>query len=310
MEFWSNNSCVLSWSSYLSQWWQSKKVGVLENTPMPRKVSFPAGCAIVSGKQEHTPIIKEFWYRYFSISSKCKCLIPEDFLKRMITSLSWELWLVINSRGEIIGTVVRKRLGEIQIGDQSMKEAYMVDYFCVHPAWRKKGIGRGLLNHLHNQTKHPFSPHFILWEGVQASIPPISSGIYWWREGKGININTQIKKQILENKPLTPTKNDIFSRTFSKEETSIWQMSKGVVYIWNTFHRTMPEGKELYILLHGTSEEAIEEYMNTLETDKIILRPRGITEAILPGWNYDSPYQWVVYNLRYTGGYSYPVFMS
>lgn len=305
MEFWSNNSCVLSWKDSLSSWWRSEKVGVLDSTPMPRKVVFPAGCKVLRGKKEHSLTLREFWYRYFSISSKCKCLIPEDFLQKMIETSIWEIWMLVNSRGECIGTIVRKSIGKLQIESQTFEQAYIVDYYCVHPAWRKRGIGRGLLNHLHNQTKHPFAPHFILWEGVQVSLPPISSGIYWVREGCG---NSTIQKKKLEKLPSSFT-SQIVSKLPQYNETTIYQLPSGYVIVTNTFHKTVPEGKEIYILSHGSSEKAIEEYIQSVEKDKIFLRPRGITESIVPGWQYDSPFQWVAYNLKYTGGYSYPVFL-
>jgi len=72
------------------------------------------------------------------------------------------------------------------------KEMYCVDCFCIHPSWRKKGVGDFLLTKLHiyvNENKIPYS--MFLKEGQQLSIlvKPLYTGIYVYRKIKN-NINS------------------------------------------------------------------------------------------------------------------------
>ena len=71
------------------------------------------------------------------------------------------------------------------IGSFLDKEMYCVDCFCIHPSWRKKGLGDFLLTKLHiyvNENKIPYS--MFLKEGPQLSIlvKPLYSGIYVYRK--------------------------------------------------------------------------------------------------------------------------------
>ena len=60
-------------------------------------------------------------------------------------------------------------------------DIYLVDCFCVHPAWRGKGIGDYLLHELHHMMRDKPKALFIK-EGKPLPIIPMYSGIYVYRE--------------------------------------------------------------------------------------------------------------------------------
>lgn len=67
---------------------------------------------------------------------------------------------------------------------------YSVDCFCIHPQWRKKGVGDYLLTQLHiyvNKNKLPYS--LFLKEGSQLNIinPKLYSGMYVYKKTESSN---------------------------------------------------------------------------------------------------------------------------
>ena len=81
---------------------------------------------------------------------------------------------------QIIGCIRYKYIGMFLD-----KEIYCVDCFCIHPSWRKKGLGDYLLTKLHiyvNKNNIPYS--MFLKEGPQLNImnTPIYSGVYVYRK--------------------------------------------------------------------------------------------------------------------------------
>jgi len=71
------------------------------------------------------------------------------------------------------------------IGTFLSKPMYLVDCFCIHPSWRKKGVGDYLLTVLHNYSNNKAIPHCLfLKEGSSLSILhlPFYSGIYSYKK--------------------------------------------------------------------------------------------------------------------------------
>jgi GNAT superfamily N-acetyltransferase len=80
---------------------------------------------------------------------------------------------VRDKTGHIAGCIRYHYLGQF-ISDKG-QEIYCEDCFCIHPKWRKKGVGDYLLTQLHiyvNKNNIPYS--MFLKEGAQLSIinPP------------------------------------------------------------------------------------------------------------------------------------------
>lgn len=250
-------------------------------------------CALRLAKIEDARALVEFWNRFYSTSSKAKCFVPVDFVCKMLLKGVWEIWIVVTQSGEIVGSIMRRWMKNLQIPPAVLPRAGFIEYFCVHPSWRKKGVGRLLLANLHN-TASPNGicpPHLFLWEGLHPTTPPFSTGLFYSKRGSARNTLESIKENL--EKAWAICKRDcITAEGVPSDEVNLYQTSKGIVAIWNTFHRSMPDGARIGIVVGNAGEEAIEEVLEKGPYG-VLLRTSSKT-----GWSMDSPYQWVAYNLH------------
>jgi hypothetical protein len=143
----------------------------------------------------------------------------------------------------------------------------------------------------------------MMWEGIQLSVPPVSAGLFMYKKCSHVG-GLQVEK-LQGSSSASAWKalqrgNHLWSEyDSSAEETSIWSSSRGPVAIWNTFHRSVPEGLLIGIVVGGDvgSADAFSSASG---------HPFGILLATWPfrlhslyaldGWQIDSPYQWISYN--------------
>lgn len=123
--------------------------------------------------------IKTFLKNYFGNPPKKPILnIPED-------KLCGEKDIILYIKEEIIIGCIRYHY----IGTFLDKEIYCVDCFCIHPLWRKKGVGDHLLTMLHvyaNKNNIPYA--MFLKEGYLNIINmPLYSSVYVYRKIKKSN---------------------------------------------------------------------------------------------------------------------------
>lgn len=297
MSFWKNNKYVPSWPGYLSSYWNKSKPHrlVLEKSLF---ASTASSLNVRIARQSDLEAIQEFWYRYFSISSSCRCTIPLTRIQEM--SRTDEIWVVVveeGVKGIVVGTIVRRFAKRVHVEDAYFPQIGVIDYFCVHPAWRSRGVGRKLLQNMHNTNPGDvFHPHFFLWEGFQAGIPPIASGVFW-----SLIPTTKVKDNLVEISIESIWHKFYKSRRVWSEESStsdlyayeIDGLDEWIV-IQDTHHVTVPEGKKIGILV-GQSSNKIE-----ISTSWELLFPgKLMAETISQNeWRMDSPYQWISYNLQ------------
>lgn len=302
--FWISNPCVPTWSQRISAWWGNRTVQILEPGWKPIVRGVP-GYTLRRARDTDVHAITELWSRYYSTSSSCVCRIPASFLQERIRSNQWETYLVIqDATGFCVGTIVRRWLqGSVRLqGTAVLPRAAIVDYFCTAPNVRKLGIGRWLLQTLHAQGPTPLPPHFILWEGLQVSIPPTVSAMYWSRksqvkrEGTVIKLDAEGAKGVWNKLILGRDICMEWTATSQPKEMSFWRTSQGDVILWNTFHRSVPEQLWIAVVVAATSAAAV----NACAEEKgmpfgILVSSGKFAEG--DAWSFDSPFQWVTYNL-------------
>ena len=86
-------------------------------------------------------------------------LVKEDELLR-----EKDLLFVVRDEQQIVGTLRYRFVG--QLLTQCMPDIYRVDAFCIHPLWRKRGVGDYLLTQLHcyaNEKNIPYAM-FVLFK--------------------------------------------------------------------------------------------------------------------------------------------------
>lgn len=106
--------------------------------------------------------------------------IPEN---RLIEEKDLLLYIEDINNSHIIGCIRHHFIGRFISSNN--EEIYCVDCFCIHPNWRKKGLGDYLLSELHRIANKNSKPYTIfLKEGVKLSIfnQPYYSGIYVYKK--------------------------------------------------------------------------------------------------------------------------------
>lgn len=306
--FWNNNPCAPNWSSALAAWWSKKPPSLLQVQPYRVPCIPVSGCELRRGVIGDASAISEFWSRWFAVTPSCRCLLPANFIAESISSGRWELYLVLDSStGCIVGTGVRRWLTNLTFRYENTKEviwnkAAMIDYFCCAPAWRSKGVGRWILATLQNTGPVPLPPHLILWEGLHPTIPPVSTGFFYAirsfvKTKEDIQeIKESHERQTAWNTLLEQNKPDLFTKTGSFEEVSLWRVKDGFLAIWNTFHRSIPDGAKIGVLIMASSGKTIDRFVESSQNPFGVLLATETKDSELT-WTIDSPYQWIVYNL-------------
>lgn len=86
------------------------------------------------------------------------------------------LWMVRDTEG-IVGTLRYHFIGTM------VEPIYMVDSFCIHPRWRRKGVGDFLLNELHRYANQHRMPNALFLKEGQPIHPfPLYTGVYVFRK--------------------------------------------------------------------------------------------------------------------------------
>lgn len=140
--------------------------------------------------------VREFLIKYFGKPPQTPILdIPED---RLLGEKDY--MLVVRDIGKnIVGCIRYHYLGIFVTGDN--QDIYCEDCFCIHPKWRKKGVGDYLLTKLHifvNKNNIPYS--MFLKEGRKLSIinEPFYSGIYVFRKTKQLEIKNILSLTVIQ----------------------------------------------------------------------------------------------------------------
>ena len=306
--FWSGNSLVPSWTSMIYHAWSGHPPKILETMHVQKRARLPPGCIMKPLEQADVPAVVEFWGRYFSITPSCRCLVPPAHVSKMISQKSWDGIIVLHASGEIIGSAVRRVIHNLHVREITLPKAAAADFYCIHPAWRKKGVGRAILSAFQNSTPAPTPPVLVLWDKPQIKVPPIITGMFMSRVCQATsNQATQLKDpQACKEAWLNCVKGvDVWSPE-PGEEISFWvplgqQRGQKPVIIWNTFHRTVPDGLLIGIVL-SRDPEATEALAQAKSPWGVLLAPVPLHQTIsftqtYKSWKINSIFQWIGYNL-------------
>jgi hypothetical protein len=225
-----------------------------------------------------------------------------------------EIFVCLKPTGEVIGSIVRRWVSGLHMREVRWPRAGIIDYFCIHPAHRRKGVGRALLTFLHNSTlltEKIMPPQLMLWEGIQPTIPPASVGVFLHRycikghmtataSPPGTSPASAVEEGplLLEKWQAMQRGKDIWNESCEASgETSIWTIGEHTVAIWDTFHRSVPEGLLIGIVVGSSGPEAATAFSQSSGHPFGILLMTGSLFSS-EGWTMDSPYQWISYNTK------------
>ncbi len=128
--------------------------------------------------------ITQFWQQYFKgRGSTPITVVSHDELNDWLRNEFILIAAFNDSR--IIGTAMSAPLGSIHrigIGSTTFRTRW-IDFFCVDPRYRGRGLGSSLLHALLDEQKAIGEPaSFFVKEGAPLSIPSFSTSSYVWRK--------------------------------------------------------------------------------------------------------------------------------
>ena len=305
MSFWRDNPCVPTWLGTATAWWNGSPPRILEPSPSQAATPVP-GFTLSRGGKDDAPAVCEFLALWFS-TSRARCDLPPAVLSKALDE--WDLWIV-RRNGSIVGTVVRRWIRNAAIGLAVWPRAGIVEYFAVHPAVRKRGIGRWLLRTLQASTPKPIPPHFILWESVGigfGSIPPLVMGRYWVCE-QAASSNPNVKRVAAAAAAVWNTltaKSFLHSSwTPGSVDLSVWETPAGTVAVQDLFHRSVPDGRRMAMIVAASGAPAVAAFAASSPWPILLA-----DQSWGANWTPDSPFQWIGYNvLAGTVTTAYPCF--
>lgn len=194
-------------------WWQYIQDSIIsaprppkllpQSETMPQKlIRSPCGTFPTRMNPEKGEEYGKFLAQYFFPTSHTHSLqIPPVHIQTQLRNQSWIGAEVRDTRGSLVGIVVSKYIGKepklhIPIG--------MIDYLCVHPAWRKKGITNILLRAVYTFSAQQRPPRLIQYfqkEGMPATNPPLFMTRYYMRAPRKYTAQVPLQKIPLENYP-------------------------------------------------------------------------------------------------------------
>jgi len=128
----------------------------------------------------------------------------------------------------------------------------------------------------------------MLWESYLPSIPPMAAGVYWRKE---CVVGKRERLTEAEERPLWDRMREgrpIWSEYKRSEDLHIYATNSGHVVIWNTWHRRIPQGDTIGIVLAATGAVDLSP------------SPFGLllADTKYEGWDFNGPFQWGLYNMN------------
>jgi hypothetical protein len=261
--------------------------------------------------------IQLFIKTYFGSPSNTPILdIPIDKL----LSEKDHILYVTDIDNNIVGCIRYHYIGNF-ISDRN-QDIYCEDCFCIHPKWRKKGVGEYLLTTLHNYVNKKNIPYSIfLKEGSPLNIfnLPFYSSIYVYKNPiKPINTVNIINLSIEDAYKLVEIFRELNPDTFiilnKYSKNQIWKMYKKnnyfvLVCFQDTYQIIEDKNKkqkqkigwitawiESPNITDSISEDASNALVDSMYSnyDYIWINKEWITKN-QTNWNIDGPFHWYLY---------------
>jgi GNAT superfamily N-acetyltransferase len=166
---------MVFWSAYvIRSWWSQDRFRseLINKPPIPSPTGREAERLI-----DHATEIRTFLQTHFGNPPHSPIL---DLTETELLESTDHFFLVRDRSDQIAGTIRYHFIGNLITSNS--EPIYVVDAFCIHPRWRKKGVGDYLLTHLHRYANERGIPYaMFLKEGIPLSIQPHYTGWYRYR---------------------------------------------------------------------------------------------------------------------------------
>jgi len=255
----------------------------------------------------------QFLYDYFgNPPQKPRFTIPMDHLLSKT-----DLLLIARAKdGKIVGSI---RYHDIGILYHNKERIYAVDCFCIHPAWRGKGVGRQLLYRLHSYANEIGIPHAVfLKEGstVNPFVTPLYSGMYVYRRcirsnGPSLPILSvkDAVKWLTVYQNCNPTCFIVHNSQLPNQQWYFYKKKAHSILIGvqDTYQRKdeysmgwVTAWLESPLLTYKEREEASDKLMESTRFDYLWMNQVWCTNE--RGWQQDGAFHWYTYQWLFTNG--------
>lgn len=320
MSFW-KESPGPHWSDWISSLFSCSGVSLAQ--PIRRNplalTTYAESVTYSLAKSTEASTIVDFLSEHFKITQNAKCCLPVERLARGLQS-DWIMVLAKNE-GKIVGVVASRFLGslmfqtliESELKQSKYSSADYIDFFCIHPDYRKTGIGSDLLKSIDFYSSERGRPiHFFQKEIIPlSSIPPIWYGSYVVRQiilGNTTNPRISLSQHQLKRK-IQPEFTISFANPRASQDSRYYVNDCGNfkihLAITNTYHifQNAWLGEVLFYSVEDADEEiplkniaaAIEEIIE-IAGYQYILMDESIPHLKQFNWTRDASYFIYIYN--------------
>jgi hypothetical protein len=213
-------------------------------------------------------IIQFFLKTYFGNPPKTPILnIPISELLNFKDTI-----IIVNDlSNNIVGCIRYKYIGKLIINSENIDhDIYCEDCFCIHPDWRKKGLGDYILTVLHNYVNKNNIPYSIfIKEGTQLGIilKPMYSSYYVYTSTKNIQNQNQNPENIQNISPEKALKiMNIFQEFFEPNKYMIIHNPNNINQIWklysNNVNKILVCFQDTYQITYNNLDENIDKSDN------------------------------------------------
>jgi hypothetical protein len=326
--FWSDNPFAQAWTTVAYSWWNRSPPLLIVQKPMglpEQKVggALIPGIRVEIGKLHFADHIALFLQKWFKLSSKCRCVVTTEDILRWIESEEWIFLCAWETEGQrrLVGTVARRTLGCLRVDSSDFSPAKLIDFFCIHGAWRQRGLGRMLLYQIHayitqETAPHPMPPVLFLYERPQMKVAPLAWGRLMVRATKQESLSIPAK--------LCEAKDALAVVPRGANSVIGWSEKKGrcmdTIFVecggWygaigDTYCVSVPEGRRVGIFLGSwpaASSARAQRQVSQAEANEAMIDRVGsqtygymLTHISIPRssgtWESDAEVQWIGYNL-------------
>ncbi len=280
------------------------------------------GLHLIPLQAKHAEVMANFLKHHFTIYPRSRITLTKD---RIYQGFARDQWIgvgIFTVEKHLVACCISKPLGRMKFSHEILDQGGVVDYFCVHKDYRKRGLATFLLDELIVLTaQKERNVHIFLKEGFPLwSLPPLYTSSYIARMKKtpgeaqehfgpmGIGTHGYIQSYThADFLPLTKFVANLPYELTGDSELFGFNYRGHDIFLCMTdlHHCSVPDGKrigELSWILPKTVEVplsiqklAVETCVDSSKYD-IVIMDHKIPHEKSNSWQKDASFSWYIFN--------------
>lgn len=214
--------------------WSHSFKSLLGSTAKPRvfEKTFPKPAFtydLLTAQQASEIVI--FLAEHYKIFPRSRISLDGNQLEKCITEKGW-IGIGIREEKGLVGLVFLRPLGFLMSHEVSIdnEKGVLVDFFCVHSDWRKKGVGSKLLHAVvYEGSQRGYLMYFFIKEGIPIpSLPALRMSSYKWRPKHNpmpVNLKEYVKPML---QPMIPRHEELWNVPQLPHSATVYECSSPV----------------------------------------------------------------------------------